>query len=106
MTYYDESGKILIDETAANKDIKVLSSINDSLQNAESLFDQIIGLASEFDQETGSGMIECCNLLRKQIGVASEENINAADFIKNTVQKYQLADGQMKNRIELLGGII
>lgn len=101
MAFRDQSGKIMIDEVAAQRDISNLRNLSESLNHLDGFIEQINLMALEFNNEINREMIEECITIRKKVSSISESTEFIIELINKTVDKYQQVDEQLKNLIAL-----
>ena len=104
MAYYDENGRITIDEVAAQKDVNNLRQLNEILAGIIDTIGQIELMASEFDSETNKGILEEVMAIKLSLKNLSEQTTITSDFIKNVVRKYQAIDKKLKDAFNSTNG--
>ena len=100
MAYYDESGRITIDEDAANADIRRINSAIACLQESVKALNSLIQEASAEKGRTSEAIVEKGIELRNQISGVKLSLIEAAETIRNTVNKYRAIDQKHKMQME------
>lgn len=100
MPYYDESGKIMIDEDAAMVDISTLQSAKDELEATKNEITEIIGKNSAFTGVVADTISQSSEGVLKRINDELERIESLKKTIELTVNKYKEIDRQMKQRIE------
>lgn len=100
MAYYDENGKITIDEVAANKDIKrlreaakILKESQASIRNLQRQSGDMQGLTALAIQEKGTEM-------EKKLGQMITKLESTADYIQKVVANYRRKDEELKRLIQ------
>lgn len=100
MAYKDSSGKITIDENAAQQDMRRLRQAIDSLNNSKIAVEAVIRQASSEKGQTSAAIIEKAGELKKQL----EDMINRLEetqsFISRVVKHYQEVDRKVKEAIQ------
>lgn len=104
MAFYDENGKITIDEVAAQKDVNNLEQLNEILNGIMDTMGQIELMASEFDSETNKGIIEEVMSIKLSLKNLSTQTTLTSDFIKNVVRKYQAIDKNLREAFNSTNG--
>lgn len=104
MAFYDENGKITIDEVAAQKDVNNLEQINEILNGIMDTMGQIELMASEFDSETNKGILEEVITIKLSLKNLSTQTTLTSDFIKNVVRKYQAIDKNLREAFNSTNG--
>lgn len=104
MAFYDENGKITIDEVAAQKDVNNLKQLNEILNGIMDTMGQIELMASEFDSETNKGIIEEVMSIKLSLKNLSTQTTLTSDFIKNVVRKYQAIDKNLREAFNSTNG--
>ena len=104
MAFYDENGKITIDEVAAQKDVNNLEQLNEILNGIMDTMGQIELMASEFDSETNKGIIEEIMSIKLSLKNLSTQTTLTSDFIKNVVRKYQAIDKNLREAFNSTNG--
>ena len=104
MAFYDENGKITIDEVAAQKDVNNLEQLNEILNGIMDTMGQIELMASEFDSETNKGIIEEGMSIKLSLKNLSTQTTLTSDFIKNVVRKYQAIDKNLREAFNSTNG--
>jgi len=97
MAYYDESGKITIDEVAAQRDIAKIKEICDVLRESRASMRRIYEQSSEFKGKSVIAISEVSNKFLGKYDKLIAELEETADYIRATVAKYQKIDEQLKN---------
>ncbi len=100
MGFKDSNGQITIDEMAAQKDICNLSQSAESLNSALENINQIISVSAEFKGNSAAAINENAVILKRRIETLISEISESAEYIKNTVSRYQLTDGNLKTFID------
>lgn len=97
MAYYDENGRITIDEVAAEKDLKNLSVAMEHFLTAKEYLNQIISVASTFSGKTANAIDEQARMLLSQLESIINTDDELAEQIKSAVDKYKKIDSNLKN---------
>lgn len=100
MALKDSSGRITIDEVAAQNDVRKISQARDILYGSKRTLDNIISQASGEQGQTASAIVEKATELNKQINSMIERLDETSSFISNTVAHYQEVDRLLKEAIQ------
>ncbi len=103
MKLYDEDGRIMIDESAAEKDIANLRVSKANLENALSFIDEINIEAAEFSGNTGLVLVDSSANVKKQIKKLISETELAIESIERTIGRYQDIDRKLKDTVNNFG---
>ena len=99
MAYYDENGRITIDESAAQADIKRIETAIASLNNSKKAINNLIQQATSEQGQTSTAVIEKATEMRNQIDAMIARLSETASFISRTVAHYQWVDQKIKEAI-------
>lgn len=99
MAYYDENGRIIIDEVAAQADIRRIETAIASLNNSKKAINNLIQQATSEQGQTSSTIIEKATEMRNQIDAMIARLSETASFISRTVAHYQWVDQKIKEAI-------
>lgn len=99
MAFYDENGKITIDEVAAQADIRRIETAIASLNNSKKAINNLIQQATSEQGQTSSAIIEKATEMRNQIDSMIGRLSETASFISQTVSHYQWVDQKIKEEI-------
>ena len=99
MAYYDEHGKITIDEVAAQADIRRIETAISSLNNSRKAIDNLIRQAMEEQGQTSVAVIDKATEMRTYIDDMLARLKETAAFISSVVHYYQLVDKNIKDTI-------
>ena len=99
MAYYDENGRITIDEVAAQADIRRIETAIASLNNSKKAINNLIQQATSEQGQTSSAIIEKATEMRNQIDAVISRLSETASFISRTVTHYQWVDQKIKEAI-------
>lgn len=104
MAYYDENGRITIDENAAKADIQRINRAVEYLESSKKALSALISQASEGKGQTTAAITEKAAELNSKIVDLISKLRDTSDFIHRTVQVYQAKDAQIKAQIDAYGG--
>ena len=99
MPYYDDNGKITIDEAAANADIRRLQTAITQLEKSKKAVISLQRQAAEGEGQTTAAVSEKCGELIGKINDMLNRLEETSAFIKKTVAHYQQVDADLKARI-------
>lgn len=99
MAYYDENGKITIDENAAQYDIRQLQRAVECLDNSRRTLNELIRRSAEMQGATGGAINEKTGELKSQIDRMIDRLNETIAFIRRTVAHYQWLDQKVKEII-------
>ena len=100
MAYKDSSGRITIDEYAAQQDIRRIRQALDALNNSKVAVNAIIQQAANEKGQTSAAVIEKAGELKKQLDDMINRLNETASFISRVVKHYQEVDRQVKEAIK------
>jgi len=100
MAYKDSSGRITIDEYAAQQDIQKINQAIAALENSKKAMENIMNQASNEQGQTAVAIIEKATELRNQINTMIGRLNETSSFISNTVAHYREVDRLVKEAIE------
>ncbi len=103
MAYYDNNGRITIDENVAWQDIHNIQSAIEQLNSSKAAIDNLIRQADSEAGLTSRAIVEKALQLKKQI----DDSINRLDetvtVIRKTVYRYQEIDRKVRDAIRADG---
>lgn len=105
MAFYDENGRITIDEAAAQADIRRIEAAISSLDNSKKAMDILIQQAASEQGQTSSAVIEKATEMKNQISAMISCLSETASFISRTVSYYRQTDQKIKEQINNTGFI-
>ncbi|MBO5869590.1 MAG: hypothetical protein J6Q89_02455 [Clostridia bacterium] len=100
MALKDSSGKITIDEYAAQQDIQKIHQAKAALENSKKAIDHIINQACNEQGKTAVAIVEKATELRNQINTMIGRLNETSSFISNTIAHYQEVDRLVKEAIQ------
>ena len=100
MALKDSSGRITIDEQAAQADIRRIGQAVDYLENSKRAIDNILNQASDERGRTADAIVVKTMELGKQIQDMIARLNETSSFISRTVAHYQEVDRQVKEAIQ------
>lgn len=100
MALKDSSGRITIDEHAAQQDINKLHQAIQHLQNSQRAIENIINQAATEQGQTASAILEKAAELSKRINAMIRNLNETSSFISHTVAHYQEVDRLLKEAIQ------
>lgn len=99
MALKDSSGRITIDEVAAQQDIRKLEQAMDVLSESQKALESLLNQAGSEQGQTARAIEEKAAELKRQV-VSLKDNLNVtSQFIRQTVAHYQEVDRQLKAAI-------
>ena len=105
MAYYDENGKITIDEAAANADIRRIETALAQLENSKNALNALLRQASEGQGQTTNAVVEKSAQLIDKVNDMMQRLNETISFIRQTVAHYEEVDRQLKEAILAEGDI-
>lgn len=100
MAYKDSSGRITIDEHAAQQDIQKINQAKSALENSKKALENIINQASNEQGQTAIAIVEKATELKNQINTMIGRLNETSSFISNTIAHYQEVDRLVKEAIQ------
>ena len=100
MAYFDENGRITIDEDAAAKDIKRLRESAQVLKDSRAAIRSMKSQALEFQGEMSSAIVEKANEMERRQTAMIEKLEETAAYIQKVVNRYQKLDEEIKKAIQ------
>lgn len=100
MALKDASGRITIDEYAAQQDIQRLEQAKAALENSKRAVENLIHQASGEQGQTAAAMVEKATELRDQINSMIARLQETSSFISSTVAHYREVDRLVKEAVE------
>ncbi len=99
MAYYDENGRIMIDEAAANRDISKLQAAQEILNRVIAAFQQLNSQAAEGQGETARALSDKSQEMIARISRTVQQMDDAKSTIRTTVAKYREIDRALREMI-------
>lgn len=99
MAYYDENGKITIDENAANSDIRRIETALARLEDSKKTLTALLKQAADGQGQTTMAVTEKSAELVNRINDMISRLEETRDFIRRTVAHYQQVDADLKAKI-------
>lgn len=99
MALKDSSGRITIDEQAAQQDIVKIARAREELNQSLVAINSMIQQASGEQGQTAQAIVEKATELKNQIRDLDRRLDETSDFIKRTITHYQEVDRQLKEAI-------
>ena len=100
MAYFDENGRITIDEDAAAKDIKRLRESAQVLKDSRAAIRSMKNQALEFKGEMSNAIVEKANEMERRQTAMIEKLEETAAYIQRVVNRYQKLDEEIKKAIQ------
>lgn len=100
MPYFDENGRITIDEDAAVKDIKRLRESAQVLKDSRAAIRSMKRQAMEFHGEMSNAIVEKANEMERRQTAMIEKLEETAAYIQRVVNRYQKLDEDIKKAIQ------
>ncbi len=100
MAFKDSSGRITIDEYAADQDIKRINQAINSLNDSKRALENMINQASGEKGATAVAIVEKANEMKKQIESMINRLNETSSFISRTIAHYREVDRQVKEAIQ------
>lgn len=96
MAYKDYNGKIMIDEVAANNDIKKLRQAIGKLEESKNAINQVIYQGNQTKGAVGTAIVTKGNELKGQLQSLINNLNSEISSINQTVAKYKRLDQEVK----------
>ena len=100
MALKDSSGRITIDEYAAQQDIQKINQAKAALENSKKAIENLINQASNEQGQTAVAIVEKATELRNQINTMIGRLNETSSFISSTIAHYQEVDRLVKEAIQ------
>ena len=100
MALKDSSGRITIDEYAAQQDIQKINQAKAALENSKKAIENLINQASNEQGQTAVAIVEKATELRNQINTMIGRLNETSSFISRTIAHYQEVDRLVKEAIQ------
>lgn len=100
MAYFDENGRITIDEDAAARDIKRLRESAQVLKDSRAAIRSVKSQALEFQGEMSAAIVEKANEMERRQTAMIEKLEDTAAYIQKVVNRYQKLDEEIKKAIQ------
>lgn len=99
MAYYDENGRITIDENAAASDIRKINEAVSRLNASVRAMDSIISHASTQQGMTAQAAVNKASEMKKELQTMIGRLNETAGFINRTVAHYRQVDKEVREMI-------
>ena len=100
MAFKDSSGRITIDEYAAQQDIQKINQAKVALENSKKALENLINQASNEQGQTAVAIVEKATELKNQINTMIGRLNETSSFISSTIAHYQEVDRLVKEAIQ------
>ena len=98
MAYLDKNGLILIDDVAADSDVKKLKDAKAKLQTALNSIGNITTLNSELSGPTATAITETSQVLKSYLEIQIANIDTTIGNINGTVNKYKTIDSDLSSK--------
>ena len=100
MAYFDENGRITIDQDAAAKDIKRLRESAQVLKDSRAAIRNLKNKAGELEGQMSTAILEKAQAMDKRLTQMIDKMEETASYIQKTVNKYEQLDREIKRAIQ------
>ncbi len=100
MAYFDENGRITIDEDAAAKDIRRLRESAQVLKDSRAAIRSLKNQAGEMQGQISSAILQKANEMEKRQTAMIDKLEETASYIQRVVDRYQKLDEEIKRAIQ------
>lgn len=100
MAYHDLNGQVMIDEVAAQADIRQERQAEQILRRAARALQAVQNEADGFQGETASAINEKAAALRRQVLSLAEDLEETQNYTRRVIRRYWLLDQKWKKALE------
>lgn len=102
MSYHDMDGKIMIDESTAQADIRQEKEAEQILRQAAKALQAVQNEANSFQGETAAAIGEKAETLRRRVMELVSDLENTQNYTQRVIRRYWLLDQRWKQTFEAM----